>query len=149
MAIEGTASADIEASPQNVWAVVQDIETWGEWQDKIGTVEALERDTQGQVVRCRVVIDAGIQTIKLVLSFVREPGAQRIAWTREEGDLKGMDGSWALADLGDGRTRATYALKVEPGGMLGLFITGQVEERLREGLVDVRPNELKARVENG
>jgi ribosome-associated toxin RatA of RatAB toxin-antitoxin module len=147
MPIAGSASADIDAPLDTVWSIVEDVETWGDWQGKIGAVEVHERDAEGRVTRCRVAIDAGIQQIKLQLDVAHEPPARRLSWTRASGDLKAMQGAWELADLGDGRTRATYMLEVEPGGILGLFITGQVEERLREMLVDARPSELKARAE--
>ena len=36
--------------------------------------------------------------------------------------MKSLKGWWDLEDLGDGRTRATYALEVDPGRMLGMLL---------------------------
>ena len=49
--------------------------------------------------------------------------------------------------LGDGRTRATYALEVDLGRMLGMVIRGPMVDALRGQLVNARAGELKARVE--
>ncbi|MDQ3675631.1 MAG: SRPBCC family protein [Actinomycetota bacterium] len=146
MAISGSASADIDASIDAVWAAVEDVGTWAEWQDTLGTVRPLEQDADGRVSRCKLEIDAKVTTIKVELSLsYDEP--QRVSWHREGGDLKGMDGAWLLEDLGDGRTRVAYELEVDPGRVIGLFLNAEREANLRQTLVDVRPDELKARVE--
>jgi uncharacterized membrane protein len=146
MAISGTASADIDAPIDTVWPVVADVATWAEWQGTLGTVRPLDQDSDGRVSRCKVEIDAKVTMIKLELSVTYDEGT-RVSWHREGGDLKRMDGSWLLEDLGDGRTRATYDLEVDPGGVIGLFLNDEREAKLRQTLVDVRPGELKARVE--
>ena len=50
-----------------------------------------------------------------------------------------MHGWWRLEDLGDGRTRATYGLEVDPGRMLGMLLRGPVEGKVRDYLVGGRP----------
>jgi len=146
MSIGGRASADIEAPIDAVWPVVQDVEQWAEWQSTLGHVDALAHDADERVSRCEVQIDAKIQKIRLELA-VSYDAPRRLSWRREGGDLKGMDGFWQLEDLGDGHTRATYGLEVDPGAVLKMFINATVEEKLRGTLVDARPDELKARVE--
>jgi len=78
--------------------------------------------------------------------FSYEPPA-RLAWTQEKGDLKSVEGSWVLEDLGDGRTRATYTLDSDPGRVLGMLLRGPVESAVMAMLVNARPGELKAYVE--
>ncbi|CAN5536291.1 hypothetical protein BH20ACT17_BH20ACT17_04870 [soil metagenome] len=148
MPIAGRASADIEAPIDAVWPVLQDVEQWAAWQGTLGHVDVLERDAEDRVSRCEVQIDAKIQKIRLELAITYDPPLG-VSWERDGGDLKHMEGSWQLEDLGDRRTRATYALEVEPGGILNLLINASVEEKLRGTLVDARPAELKARVESG
>ena len=148
MPISGRASADIEAPIDVVWPVLQDVEQWADWQSTLGHVDALARDADERVSRCEVQIDAKVQKIRLELA-VSYDAPSRVSWRREGGDLKDMDGSWQLEDLGGGRKRATYALEVDPGGILNLLINSSVEEKLRGTLVDARPAELKARVERG
>ncbi len=64
-----------------------------------------------------------------------------------EGRHEERHGSWTLEDLGDGRTKATFALEADPGRVLGMAIRGPVEMALRALLVNSRAGELKARVE--
>ena len=70
-----------------------------------------------------------------------------MSFERVSGDLSALSGSWTLADLGDGRTSATYQLDVNPGGVLNFFLNEERIGKLREKLVDSRPPELKARAE--
>jgi uncharacterized membrane protein len=146
MAITGTASADIDAPIDAVWTIVEDVAHWPEWQGTLGTVHPLEQDAAGRVSRCKVEIDARVTTIKLELSVSYADG-ERVSWQRAGGDLKQMDGAWRLEDLGEGRTRATYELEVNPGGVIGMFLNAEREAKLRQTLVEVRPGELRARAE--
>ena len=54
----------------------------------------------------------------------------------------------AIQDLGDGKTRATYALKGDTGRMLGLLIKGPVQDKLKEWLTKDAAEGLKARAES-
>ena len=70
-----------------------------------------------------------------------------ITWEQERGDVKAMHGWWRLEDLGDGRTRATYGLEVDPGRMLGLLLRGPAEGKVRDFLLGGAAEGLKARAE--
>jgi Polyketide cyclase / dehydrase and lipid transport len=91
--------------------------------------------------------DIKVKHVKTQVRFHYEPPT-RLSWTQERGDLKSVEGSWTLEDLGEGRTRATYALDSDPGRVLGMLIRGPVETAIRAMLVNARPGELKARVES-
>ena len=145
-ALSATASADVEAPLERVWAVVADVEAWPQWQATLSTLDVEERDAQGRPSLCEVVFDAKVQTITTV-QRVRYDEPLALEFSQERGSLKSLRGSWRLEDLGDGRTRATYALDVEPGGFLGVLVKGAVQERLRDVLVTRLAPELKARVE--
>lgn len=75
--------------------------------------------------------------------------SRRITWVQEDGDLKSVEGSWELEDLGDRRTRATYRLEVDPGRILGIAIRGPVVGVLRGRMVESMPGKLQAFVEVG
>lgn len=75
--------------------------------------------------------------------------SRRITWVQEDGDLKSVEGSWELEDLGDGRTRATYRLEVDPGRILEIAIRGPVVGVLRGRMVESMPGKLQAFVEVG
>jgi ribosome-associated toxin RatA of RatAB toxin-antitoxin module len=146
--IGGTASTEIEAPLEQVWAVVEDVLTAPEWQNGLESMEALERDGERRPTLVETENDAKVKTVTSEIRF-RYEAPTRLAWTQEKGDLKSLEGSWDLEDLGDGRTRATYTLDGDPGRMLGMLIRGPVEGAIRGMLVEGRPGELKARVESG
>jgi carbon monoxide dehydrogenase subunit G len=141
----GEASTEIDAPIEQVWDVVEDVPTSPEWQNGLEEIEVLETDGEGRAIVVNSTSDAKVRKITTRVRFTyEEPSALR--WEQEKGDLKSLVGEWELEDLG-GRTRATYRLNGDPGRMLGMLIRGPVEDRIREILVNGRPDELKARVE--
>jgi len=146
--ITGCASTEIDAPLDAVWAVVEDVEHWAQWQGTLGEVTVTGEDAAGRVPECKVKIDAKITQISMTLECSFDPST-RMTFERTSGDLSSLAGSWQLDDLGGDRTRATYTLEVDPGGVIGFLLNAERKEKLRALLVDARPNELKARVEAG
>lgn len=144
--LQASASAEIEAPVQRVWEIVADVDGWPEWQPPITAIDVEERDAANRPSLCEVVFDAKVQTIRTV-QRVHYEAPHRLSFTQERGSLKALAGTWRLEDAGDGRTRATYELDVQIAGMLGMLVTGAVEDKLRERLVTTLPGELKARAE--
>ena len=142
----GTAEAEIDAPLDEVWAVVEDVLTAPDWQGGLEAITALEHDAEGRPTLVESVSDIKVRQVKTQVRFSYEPPT-RLSWAQEKGDLKSVEGSWQLEDLGGGRTRATYSLDGDPGRMLGMLIRGPVEAAARAVLVNARPGELKARVE--
>lgn len=143
----GTASAEIEAPLEQVWAIVEDVLIAPDWQGGLEAVSALERDSEGRPTLVETESDIKVRRVKTQVRFSYEPPT-RLSWAQEKGDLKSVEGSWVLEDLGGGRTRATYSLDGDPGRVLGMLIRGPVEAAARAVLVNARPGELKARVED-
>ena len=84
--------------------------------------------------------------VRVTLEFsYEEPTTVR--WVQEKGEVKSLEGSWQLEDLGDGRTRATYGLVVDPGRMLGMLLRGPVEATVRDFLLGNAAAGLKQRAE--
>jgi ribosome-associated toxin RatA of RatAB toxin-antitoxin module len=146
--IEGSASAEIEAPIDAVYAVAADVEGSPRWQPEIKVAECLERDGDGNQVLMHMQTDAGVRSLKSEMRFSFEQPT-RIEWVQEDGDLKSVEGSWELEDLGDGRTRATYWMEVDLGRKLGLVIRGPIVGVLRGRMVDSMPGKLKSFVEGG
>ena len=146
--IGGTASVEIDAPLEDVWAVVQDVITAPEWQGGLDKMTALERDADDRPTLVETENDIKVKRVKSRIRF-RYEGPALLAWTQEKGDMKSVEGAWELEDLGNGRTRATYRLDADPGRMLGLVIRGPVEAATRAIFVSGRPGELKRRVEGG
>jgi carbon monoxide dehydrogenase subunit G len=142
----GTASAEIDAPLQEVWAVVEDVLSAPDWQGGLDRMTALEHDADGRPTLVETENDIKVRRIKAHVRFSYD-GPSRLSWAQEKGDMKSVEGAWELDDLGDGRTRATYTLDADPGRVLSLVIRGPVEAATRAIFVNGRPGELKRRVE--
>jgi carbon monoxide dehydrogenase subunit G len=142
----GSASSEIDAPLDEVWAVVEDVLSAPDWQGGLDRMTALEHDTDGRPSLVETENDLKIRRIKARVRF-RYEGPRHLAWTQEKGDMKSVEGSWELEDLGGGRTRATYTMDVDPGRVLGLLVRGPVEAATRAIFVNGRPGELKRRIE--
>ena len=144
----GSASEESEAPLDEVWAVVEDVLAAPEWQGGLVAIRALQRDVENRPTLVETENDIKVRTVKTQVRFGYE-APTRLSWVQEKGDLKSVEGSWTLEDLGGGRTLATYTLDSDPGRMLGMLIRGPVEAAVRGMLVNARPGELKSRVEGG
>ena len=143
----GSSTAEIDAPVDQVWALVEDVESAPEWQGGLKSLRALERDDDGRAVRCETETDAKVKSVKSIVRFTYD-GPERLAWTQEKGDLKSVNGSWELNDLG-GRTQATYWIEVDLGRTLGMLVRGPIVDVLRHMLAGARAGELKKTIESG
>lgn len=142
----GSASVEIDAPIEAVWAVVEDVLSAPAWQGGLDSMSPLERDESGRPTLVETENDIKVRRVKARVRF-RYDGPTRLEWTQEQGDLRSVRGAWELEDLGGARTRATYRLDADPGRVLGLIIRGPVEAATRALFVSGRPGELKRRME--
>jgi ribosome-associated toxin RatA of RatAB toxin-antitoxin module len=145
--VGGSASTEIEAPIAAVYAVAADVEASPRWQPEIKVAECVERDGEGNQTLVHMETDAKVRRLGSEIRFSYEEPV-RISWVQEDGDLKAVEGSWELEDIGDGRTRATYWLEVDLGRRLGLLIRGPLVGVLRGQLVDTMPEKLKRYMES-
>lgn len=145
---DGSHTVEIDAPLAKVWAIAEDVERAPQWQGTMKTAEVLERDGEGRAALVRTTNDGKVATQTLVVRFsYDEPRGMR--WVRESGDLKSLEGSWSFEDLGDGRTRATYSMALDPGRMLSMLAKGPVIDQIRKHLTERPARGLKERAENG
>ena len=97
--ITGNSTAEIDAPLETVWALVEDVERAPDWQGGLKDMFALERDGDGHPTLCEAETDAKVRTIKSTVRFTYD-GPTTLRWTQEKGELKSVDGSWELEDLG-------------------------------------------------
>jgi uncharacterized membrane protein len=145
-AISGERTVEIAAPIGRCYDIAADLDSSPEWQGSLRSVDVLELDADGRPAVVETVSDAKVKTIRARLRFSFEPSTG-IRWVQEEGDTKSLQGSWRFEDLGGDRTRATYALAVDPGRMLGMLLRGPAEGRVREHLLGGAAEGLKARAE--
>jgi carbon monoxide dehydrogenase subunit G len=144
--LTGSSTAEIDAPLAEVWALVEDVERAPDWQGGLKGLLALEHDSEGRATLCESQTDGKVRTIKSTVRFSYD-APTRLSWTQEDGELKSVEGSWVLEELGAGRTKATYDLEVDLGRMLGLVIRGPLVDLLRGMLVNARAGELKQAIE--
>jgi ribosome-associated toxin RatA of RatAB toxin-antitoxin module len=145
-AIRGERMVEINAPVERCFQIASDIERATSWQAALEDVDVLARDGDGRAESADASFDARVRTIRARLRFsYAEPS--RIEWNQERGDVKSLHGWWQLDDLGDGRTRATYGLEVDPGRMLGMLLRGSMEDKVREFLLAGTAEGLKERAE--
>ena len=146
--IEGDRSVEIDAPIDRCFEIAADIEGAPEWQGSLQDVEVLERDDQKRPTLVETKSDAKVKSVRALLRFSYDPPT-RIEWVQEKGDTKSLKGWWELEDLGGGRTRATYALVVDPGRMLGMLLRGPTEGVVRNFLLGGAAEGLKKHAEGG
>ena len=132
---------------ERVWTVAADVPASPVWQPALQTVEALETDEHGRAVLVDTSSDAVVKTTRQQLRFdFDEPTG--MSWVQIKGDVKSLEGSWEFVELAVDRTRATFALVVDPGRMLGILLRGPVEGKVKEFLTKGAAEGLKQHVES-
>ena len=145
--IKGDRKVEIDAPIERCYEIAADIENAVDWQGSLKDVEVLERDGERRALVVETKSDAKVKTVRAVLRFSYDPPAA-IHWEQEKGDAKSLHGSWSFEDLGEGRTRATYALESDPGRILGMLLRGPAEAKVRDFLVGGAADGLKEKAES-
>lgn len=146
--IKGEKTVEIDAPVERCFEIAADIEHAPDWQEALKDVEVLSTDAEGRAEVVNTKSDAKVKTVSTRLRFAYHPN-DRIAWTQEKGDVKSLEGWWTLEDIGEGRTRASYGLAVDPGRMLGMLLKGPAESAVRDFLLGGAADGLKRQAESG
>jgi uncharacterized membrane protein len=145
--LEANWTVEIEAPLARCYEIAADVENSPGWQGTLEEVEVIERDSEGRAELVHTVSDATVKKVGAELRFSYHP-PDKITWEQEKGDVKWLTGSWDFEDLGEGRTRATYGLRGDPGRMLSLLLRGPVEDRVKEFLTRSAAEGLKTEAES-
>ena len=146
MADSSTQSIIIGAAPDRVTAVICDFARYPEWVKAAREVEVVEEYEDGYAARVRFVIDATVLTDEYELVYEYSDDISRIEWhlTAPSKMQKSQDGSYDIADNGDGTSTVTYTLAIDLSiGMLGMF-----RRKAEKMILDSALKELKRRVES-
>lgn len=145
--LSGSSSAEIVASIERCWAVVEDVPGHVQWQRGLELVTVVERDDQGRALICDTVNDAKFTKVRCRVRVTYDPPGRLAVARVASDDVDEMEASWVLEALGPDRTRATYSLAVDPGPV-GLLARPLVRA-LRPLVVGRRAEELGAAVVAG
>ena len=144
MADRTESSIVINAAPAQVMAVIADISAYPEWSDGMRSVEILTQYEDGRPADARFVVDAGAIKDTYELEYDWADDDSSVSWTLTQGGmLKAMDGSYELADNGDGTTTVRYQLAVD----VSIPMIGLIKRKAEKVIVDTALRGLKERVE--
>jgi Polyketide cyclase / dehydrase and lipid transport len=146
--LEASWTVEIDAPRERCYEIAADIENAPAWQGTLEEVEVLERDREDRPIVVETVSDAMVKKARSILRFDYHPPGG-LEWEQEKGDAKSLVGNWELEELGEGRTRATYSLRSDPGRVLGMLLRGPVEGKVKEHLTKSAAEGLKERAEGG
>ncbi len=144
MADVASSTITIAAPPEQVLAVIADLEAYPEWTTAIKSAEIVESGTEGRPRQARFVMDAGVLKDEYVLEY--DWNATGVSWhlVGKSAVQRSQVGSYALAPQGDG-TQVTYELAVDISmPMLGMF-----KRKAEKMIMDSALKDLKKRVESG
>lgn len=144
--LEASWTVDIDAPRERVYEIAADIRGAPEWQGTLEDVEVLERDDEKRALVVETVSDATVKKVRSTLRFSYDP-PDGLSWEQEEGEMKWLTGKWVLEELDANRTKATYALRADPGRMLGMLLRGPVEGKVKELLTKSAAEGLKEAAE--
>lgn len=146
--LEASWTVEIDAPRERCYEIAADIEKAPAWQGTLDEVEVLERDGEGRAELVWTKSDAMVKKVDSELRFSYDPPGA-LSWEQEKGETKWLKGSWTLEEIGESRTKATYALQSDTGRVLGLLLRGPVEGKVKEHLTRSAAEGLKERAEQG
>jgi ribosome-associated toxin RatA of RatAB toxin-antitoxin module len=146
MADSSTQSIVIAAPPDRVAAVICDFAHYPEWITATKAVEILEEYEDGYASQVRFELDAGVVADEYTLGYEYAEDISRIEWHLVEPSKmqRAQDGSYDIADNGDGTCTVTYTLSVE----LALAMLGMFKRKAEKMIMEAALTELKKRVES-
>lgn len=135
MAEQGTATIEVDASPEELFAIVTDLESYPEWVEGVKAVEIHGTDEAGLPTSSTMTVDVKVRTVTYTLTYEYEyPNV--VSWTSEEGgDVRLVEGSYRF-DEGDDATLVTYDLSIDPGFPVPGFMIRQAQKAIMKAALD-------------
>jgi ribosome-associated toxin RatA of RatAB toxin-antitoxin module len=135
MAEHGTASIDIAASPEELFAIVTDLESYPDWVEGMKAVEVHDVNDEGFATRATMTVDVKIRTITYTLVYEYEY-PEVMSWTSEPGgDVRSIEGSYRF-DGDEDATTVTYELAIDPGFPVPGFMIRQAQKSIMGSALD-------------
>jgi ribosome-associated toxin RatA of RatAB toxin-antitoxin module len=143
MADRTESSIVIAADPARIMAVIADLASYPDWSDGVKSVEILTEFEDGRPGDARFVVEQAAIKDTYELEYDWN-GDESVSWTLTQGQMmKALDGSYELADNGDGTTTVVYKLAVD----VSIPMIGLIKRKAEKVIVDTALRGLKERVE--
>lgn len=149
MAESVSESIKINASPEEVMAVIADLADYPNWSDGFTSVEIITTHDDGAAKDAAFSINTPVGKDVYEISYVWS-GAESVSWRLNADDagkpkstmMKKLIGSYTLRPDGDGTT-VTYELEIDPK----IPMMGFMKKKAAATIVDQALHGLKKRVE--
>ena len=140
MAITESSEVVIEATPDEVMAVIRDVEALPEWSDAHQTSEVLERDEEGRPRRTKAKVKTVGITDEQVLDYSWHDDG--VSWTLVSANQqRSQDARYTLTPEG-GKTRVKFDITIDPTVPLPGFLL----KRATKGVMSTATEGLRRRV---
>jgi uncharacterized membrane protein len=145
MADMSSKSTTIEASVEDVRAVLFDIEAYPTWSTAIKSVEVHEKDASGRPTKLTIKVEAGVLKDRATLNYDWSKAPNEICFSLEEADLMTeMNGCYLIKDNGDGTTTVTYSL----GTALSMPVPDMMRRKVEMTTIEQSISQLKEKLES-
>jgi len=145
MADMSSSSTTIDASIEDVRAVLFDIEAYPTWSTAIKSIEVLEKDSSGRPTKLTIKVEAGVLKDRATLNYEWSKAPNEICFSLEEADLMTeMDGCYLIKDNGDGTTTVTYSL----GTALSMPVPDMMRRKVEMTTIEQTISQLKKKLES-
>jgi ribosome-associated toxin RatA of RatAB toxin-antitoxin module len=142
MADQVSDSVVINATADQVMAVILDLEAYPSWSDDIKAVEVLSVDEHGRPIEAHFDVDARVAQVDYTLRYDHSR-ADGVSWTLSQGEvLRQLDGEYDLSEGPDG-TVVVYTLAAD----IAIPVPGFLKKRATRTILDTGLRGLKRRVE--
>ena len=145
MAEQTEGSITINASAEDVMAVIEDFEAYPTWND-LKSVKVLKKDSQGRGSEVEMEVKAPvIGEVRYVLAYSYKADNGGVSWTSKEieGGIKDIRGEYELEELDAEATTVTYRRAID----LKMKVPGFVRRQGEKSIVDGALKGLKKAVE--
>ncbi len=139
-----TSSIVIDAPPAQVMEVIADFPSYPTWAKGVIIAEVRETFPDGRAKEVFFKIDVSPIKDEYSLAYVWD-GDREVTWSLVQGKmLTALDGSYVLADLGNGSTEVSYRLMLN----VSIPLIGMLKRKGEKILIDTALKGLKKRVES-
>lgn len=139
-----TSTVTIQASADDVRAVLFDVANFPSWSTSFKSANVLASDGQGRPTQVKLSVDAGALKDKPTLNYDWAAYPDRVDFSLEDADLlTEMSGAFIVKDNGDS-SEVTFELTVA----LSMSVPEMMRTKAEKSTIDLALKQLKEKLEN-
>lgn len=143
MSDQATERMTMAATPQRVYEIVTDFDSYPLWAADLKEVEVEQRDDDGRAVQVRFRAAAFGRSTTYTLEYNYDEAPSRLSWVQVAGDITArVDGTYEFEPVDDG-TSVAYHLEVD----LKMPLPGFIKQRAAARIVGTALRQLRSHAE--